>query len=188
MGYGNLCRDLWDDKYAYLTEAFMIAGLSEDVRNFMPVVADLAQMFDCDKEEIRVIAQVAKSVLEDNTDILNEIQVTVPERWCGQFRDYIPYKWIIDQRIKCDEICTVRWMGKYEYDEEDETCNTNKKALGFMDQISKALQEEEKRQPAIVRMQLENGSLVKKGESVLECDEQTVVKESIGGEVRLELE
>lgn len=178
---GNLCRDLWDDKYAYLTEAFMIAGLSEDVRNFMPVVADLAQMFDCDKEEIRVIAQVAKSVLEDNTDILNEIQVTVPERWCGQFRDYIPYKWIIDQRIKCDEICTVRWMGKYEYDEEDETCNTNKKALGFMDQISKALQEEEKRQPAIVRMQLENGSLVKKGESVLECDEQTVVKESIGG-------
>lgn len=172
---GNLCRDLWDDKYAYLTEAFMIAGLSEDVRNFMPVVADLAQMFDCDKEEIRVIAQVAKSVLEDNTDILNEIQVTVPERWCGQFRDYIPYKWIIDQRIKCDEICTVRWMGKDESDEEYEAkSNTNKTIPGSTGEK----QESRKRQPATVKMQLENGNLVKKGDCILEYDKLSVFRET----------
>lgn len=99
-------------------------------------------------------------MLEDNTDILNEIQVTVPERWCGQFRDYIPYKWIIDQRIKCDEICTVRWMGKDESDEEYEAkSNTNKTIPGSTGEK----QESRKRQPATVKMQLENGNLVKKG-------------------------
>lgn len=184
---GNLCRDLRDDKYAYLTEAFMIAGLSKNVRNFIPVVADLAQMFACDKEEIRVIAQVAKSVLEDNIDILNEIQVTVPERWCGQFRDYIPYKWIIDQRIKCDEICTVRWMGKDESDEEYEAkSNTNKTIPGSTGvniaayvaaSVSGEKQESRKRKPATVKMQLENGNLVKKGECILEYDKLSVVRE-----------
>ena len=138
------------------------------------VVADLAQMFDCDKEEIRVIAQVAKSVLEDNTDILNEIQVTVPERWCGQFRDYIPYKWIIDQRIKCDEICTVRWMGKDESDEEYEAkSNTNKTIPGSTGEKQKS----RKRQPATVKMQLENGNLVKKGDCILEYDKLSVFRE-----------
>ncbi len=178
---GNLSRDLMDQKYTYLTEACIVAGLSKEAKKYMPVVADIAHMFECDKEEIRVIAQVAKSVLVDNMDILKDIKTDTPERWRDRFMDYISQKWIRDQRIKCDVICTVRWMKKDESDGEyAQTVFTKQAAyagsMGFFGQ-SKAKQEGKKRQPAIIRMQLENGSLVKKGDCVLEYDKRTFVRE-----------
>lgn len=172
---GNLSRDLMDQKYTYLTEACIVAGLSKEAKKYMPVVADIAHMFECDKEEIRVIAQVAKSVLVDNMDILKDIKTDTPERWRGRFMDYISQKWIRDQRIKCDVICTGRWMKKDESDGEyAQTTYTS-----FMRFISQniEMQEEKKRQSAIIWMQLENGSHVKKGDCVLEYDKPTFVRE-----------
>lgn len=101
--------ELQEYKYTYLVEAFIIANLSEKTPvNMLAAIADMANLMGCDKEEIRVIAQVAKSKLLNNPDVLKYIPLQSKNRWSGKFKEYIPKEWIVGQRQRCGTIRTVR--------------------------------------------------------------------------------
>ena len=99
------CIDLKEYKHTYLIEAFTLASMSEEARaDMLSAVADIAQMLQCNKEEILVFAQVAKSKLTDDTDILDDISLSENYGWSGKLGDYIPDEWIVSKRIKCADI------------------------------------------------------------------------------------
>ena len=102
---GALCLELADYKYPFLTEAFILSYLSGECSgSFFGLIAEIAEIMKCDREEMRVTAQIAKSVLTGDPDVLGELPAPSRNRWSGKFRDYIPRKWIEDQRKKCAEL------------------------------------------------------------------------------------
>ena len=97
-------------KDTFLTEAFIISNLKEPANEkTLSVIADIAKAFGCDAEELRVIAQVAKCRLMDDTEILLNIPIPTKNRWMNRFWNYIPYKWIVKNRKKVGVICTKKY-------------------------------------------------------------------------------
>lgn len=137
-------------KYSYLIEAFIIANLSEgtSTKN-LSTIADMAEIMGCDREEIRVLAQIAKSKLMDNLDVVNCIPLPSKNRWTGKFKDYISKSWIESQREKCIEICTKKYF----------------KIGSFPLSIKEKI-------PCIVKNKVESGSVVKNGTTIIEYEEE----------------
>lgn len=102
----GLTETIQKHKYTYLTEAMILVNLTANTSSsVLALISELATIMDCDKEEIRVIAQVAKSRLIDNINLILDIPLPSKNRWSGKFLDYIPHEWIVSQRKKCAEIC-----------------------------------------------------------------------------------
>lgn len=102
---GTLCLDLSEYKYSFLTEMFILANLSGKCSvALFEILGLIAEIMKYDKEEIRVTAQVAKSVLTGNPDVLCELPAPSGNRWSAKFRSYIPQEWIKKQRQKCAEL------------------------------------------------------------------------------------
>lgn len=167
----KVCMDLEKYKYSYLIEAFVIANLSgESSTNILRMIADLANIMGCDQEEILVLAQIAKSKLMDDVDIVNHIPLPSKNRWSGKFNDYIPKSWIKSQREKCIEICTEKYL------KLSISC--------FYDQIRMMTEGSDRRtydvkNPSVVKTRVETGSIVKKGATILVYERDTETKEEI---------
>ena len=102
-----MCCDLADHKYVFLTEAFIITNLTgECSAALLGLTAGIAEMIKCDKEEVWIISRVARSVLLGKPNELSEMPMPSHNRWMGVFRDYIPGRWIEEQRVRCAELCT----------------------------------------------------------------------------------
>ena len=156
---GALCLDLADYKYPFLTEAFILANLSGECSgSFLGLIAETAEIMRCDREEIQVIAQIAKSVLTGNPDVLGELPAPSRNRWSGKFRDYIPQQWIAGQRKKCAELYIPKDFGKFG-------------ALWYNPNSWSSLATGHK---IIDRIQA--GSVVKKGQCICHYKEKTIAK------------
>ena len=106
----RLKTELAEYQFPYLMEAFLIANISgEASKKLLSVIADLANAFGIEKEEIQVFGLVAKSVLTNHFDFMLELPVLDKNRWSGKFRDYIPEEWIISQR----KLCGTVYVGRY---------------------------------------------------------------------------
>lgn len=143
-----LGMDLEKFKYSYLIEAFIIANLSEGTSTkILSIIADMAEIMGCDREEIRVLAQIAKSKLMDDLNVVNCIPLPSKNRWTGRFEDYISKSWIKSQRKKCIEICTKKYRTiSFYYIVEDFPCT--------------------------VKNRVESGSVVKNGTTIIEYEEE----------------
>jgi len=109
------CKDLIDYKYTYLVEAFILANLTGSATaDILSALSDAAMLINCDKEEIRVTAQVAKSMLTNNFDLMLELPAPSEDKWVGKFCDYIPQEWLIAHRIKCAKLLTNRYFNLME--------------------------------------------------------------------------
>lgn len=149
----KLCMDLEKFKGSYLIEAFIIANLLEESSTkILSIIADIAEIMGCDHEEIRVLAQIAKSKLMDNLDIVNCIPLPSKNRWTGKFEDYISKSWIESQREKCIEICTKKYCKKTSL-------------LGVQYHIVVDF-------PCTVKNSVESGSVVKNGTTIIEYEEE----------------
>lgn len=153
-------------KYSYLIEAFIIANLSEgtSTKN-LSTIADMAEIMGCDREEIRVLAQIAKSKLMDNLDVVNCIPLPSKNRWTGKFKDYISKSWIESQREKCIEICTKKY------------CKETILLLGLQDDIVVDF-------PCTVKNRVESGSVVKSGTTIIEYEEEVNKSYTVKKELR----
>lgn len=101
------CSDLKIVKDSFLTDVLIIANLTEEATDAtFALVADIAKIMEADKEELRVMALVAKSVLMNDFDNLLKLPVPTKNRWMGRFREYIPKSWIEAQRCMCGKYCT----------------------------------------------------------------------------------
>lgn len=160
--------DLQQYRYSYLIEAFIIANLSEEAPvNMLTVIADMAGVMGCDKEEIRVLAQVAKSRLLENLDILKKIPIPSKNRWSGKLGDYIPEEWIVSQRIECITICTEKNQKK----NTSSTYGGLFAAMNAKDSVNGSKSYDTKT-PCVIKHRPQDGSIVKKGDSVLVYEEE----------------
>lgn len=101
--FDNACIELKDIKYAFLTDALILVNISEQAsEDVFALIADMAQSLGCDKEDVRAAGFVAKAVLKNDFDILNQMPAPSNNRWAAQLRSYIPDSWIEAKRIKCE--------------------------------------------------------------------------------------
>lgn len=165
----KLCQEMTEYKYSYLTEAFIIANLSEETPvKMLGVIADIAKEMDCDNEEIRVIAQVAKSVLMNDCDVLNELPPLSKNRWSGKFGEYISQEWIVSQRKECITICTDK------YERKNDMGGGLLRELSYQDSTNRTVL----KHPSVIRNRVQAGSVVKKGDIILEYNEVIMVKDT----------
>lgn len=100
--FDNACIELKDIKYAFLTDALILVNINEQAsEDAFALIADMAQALGCDKEDVRVAGFVAKAVLKNDFDILNQMPAPGNNRWAVQLKSYIPDSWIEAKRIKC---------------------------------------------------------------------------------------
>lgn len=162
----KICNDLQQYKYSFLIEAFIIANLSEAASiNMLTVIADIANMMDLDKEEIQVLALVAKSRLLKNLEILKTMPVSSKNKWSGKLGDYIPKEWIISQRIECATICIEK--------------NLNRTYFAYLSIYNSTTEKKSyyTKTPCVIKIQVQSGSLVKYGDTILVYDEDVTAKE-----------
>lgn len=158
----KLCMDLEKFKGSYLIEAFIIANLLEESSTkILSIIADIAEIMGCDREEIRVLAQIAKSKLMDDLDVVNCIPLPYKNRWTGKFEDYISKSWIKSQREKCIEICTKKYF-----------------------KINPILVSSKVKIPCIVKNKVESGSIVKNGTTIIEYEEEVNENYTVKKELR----
>lgn len=155
----KVCSVLQKYKYTYLVEAFVIAGLAEEERDEkFSMIADMAVLMGCDKEEVQVTAQVAKCRLMEKWELLKELPEPSRPRWLGKFGGYIPKEWIIGQRICCGRLQETIW--------KDVILYSSGQRVG------------RKKHPCVIKKRVETGSVVKKGDFILEYEEGNDVEES----------
>lgn len=145
--FDEACSSLKDEKYTFLTDALILANITGETADAsFSLIADVAQIMGCDKEDLRVIAYVAKAVLTDDFDVLRQMPVPNENRWMGQFGQHIPVSWIESQREFCGKYCT------------EVTITESYKSL--------------KLQPCKVNSRLMAGSIVRKGEPLVVYEEK----------------
>ncbi|MGN0421679.1 MAG: hypothetical protein ACI4EY_02975 [Lachnospiraceae bacterium] len=119
------CSELKSWRYSFLTDTLIIANITEEASDSLfELIADMAKIMECEKQDLRAAAMVAKAVLIDNFDVLKQLPVPSKNRWMGQFQQHIPVSWIRSQRIKCGEICIEQYTPKlFWYQSFDNTNN-----------------------------------------------------------------
>ena len=98
----RLCTDFINFKYIYLTEALIIANITGKVSvTINKAIANLALLFLCDKDELRIVAKVAKCRLTENFDLLLDLPCLNKIYCYRALSEYIPESWLISQRQHC---------------------------------------------------------------------------------------
>ena len=174
----KVCDELKDYKHNYFVESFILTNLEKDTpKSMFSTIAYIAQIMNCDKEELQVIAQVAKSKLTNNFDLLKEIPIPTTNRWSGKFRDYIPKTWIEEQRIVTGYICLEKNELKFSLDRVFEGI------LGSSATSTSNKSNYIKTNPCIVKSRLDNGTIVKKDDILLTYEIETSSNKK--GELRI---
>ena len=137
-----------DYKYTLLVEAFVLVNLSEEASvEILSVTADFAQIMGCDKEEIRVLGMVAKSILLADFNYMLEMPVPTNNRWSGKLGEFISQDWIIKHRKECGKLCVYQCAEKFFLSRKG-----NEKYIEV--------------HPCEIKNQLQTGSIVKKGDII----------------------
>lgn len=91
-------------KYIFLVEALIAAHTApESAPALYAAVADAAEIMQCDREELRVCAAVAKGRLLQDYDGLDDLPQPLLHKWSGKFADYLP-NYLSTHRVKCAEL------------------------------------------------------------------------------------
>lgn len=152
--FDKACSELKSQKYSFLADALILVNITEEATEAsFRLIADIAKIFECEKEDLRAAAMVAKAVLTEDFNVLKQIPVPSKNRWMGQFRQHIPATWINSQRIKCGMICTEIRQSPYLHLRTESTSE------------STALY--------VVSNRLQSGALVQKGDTLISYEEHT---------------
>lgn len=155
----NLCNTIAEYKYSYLVEALLIANYSKEASvEVLSLIADVAQLLDVSKEQLRVLGTTAKGVLMNDMDILLDIPVPSKNMWSGKLRDYLTIQWIEDKRYSCGILCTKQYVKR---------ANTIFSALGNI-----SVDEYKELSPCTIKKRLQAGSIVRKGDVICSYIEQ----------------
>ena len=155
----NLCNTIAEYKYSYLVEALLIANYSKEASvEVLSLIADVAQLLDVSKEQLRVLGTTAKGVLMNDMDILLDIPVPSKNMWSGKLRDYLTIQWIEDKRYSCGILRTKQYVKR---------ANTISFAKGNI-----SADEYKELSPCTIKKRLQAGSIVRKGDVICSYIEQ----------------
>lgn len=155
----NICNTIAEYKYSYLVEALLIANYSKEASvEVLSLIADVAQLLDVSKEQLRVLGTTAKGVLMNDMDILLDIPVPSKNMWSGKLRDYLTIQWIEDKRYSCGILRTKQYVKR---------ANTIFFAKGNI-----SADEYKELSPCTIKKRLQAGSIVRKGDVICSYIEQ----------------
>lgn len=155
----NLCNTIAEYKYSYLVEALLIANYSKEASvEVLSLIADVAQLLDVSKEQLRVLGTTAKGVLMNDMDILLDIPVPSKNMWSGKLRDYLTIQWIEDKRYSCGILRTKQYVKRA------------KTIFSVIGNIS--VDEYKELSPCTIKKRLQAGSIVRKGDVICSYIEQ----------------
>lgn len=156
--FDKTCAELKEQKYSLLTDALILVNITEEATEAsFRVIADIARIFECEKEDLRAAAMVAKAVLVEDFNVLKQIPVPSQNHWMGKFEHHIPSSWIKSQRIQCGKICTEKKIISSPYlhlrpdRPEIETASTD---------------------ACVIKKQLPSGAIVRKGDVLVSYEEK----------------
>ncbi|MDO5295857.1 MAG: hypothetical protein Q4F00_04305 [bacterium] len=145
LDLAHLPQDL---KYIFVVEALIAAHTApESAPALYAAVADAAEIMQCDKEELRVCAAVAKGRLLDNYDGLDELPQPLRHKWSDLFADYIPQAWLGKRRLKCAELVRHSHLKGFFIDDNFYSLDGENESLDQIITISNALDPGESVQP-----------------------------------------
>lgn len=144
--FENACAELKELKYLFLTDTLILANISEEAANItLSLIADIAGIVECDKDDLRAAAYVAKAVLTEDFDVLRQLPIPNKNHWMGQFRQHIPASWINAQRMECGRVCI----------------ETTRRGIGIADNSMKTWKTN------MIKNKLQLDSIVKRGDALV---------------------
>ena len=87
-------------RYSLIVDGLILSTLKQSNEKQLIMIAEVAEIYGISAAELQVCAMVAKAVITENFDILDQIN-----KWNSIFLHYIPGKWLVDRREKCE------WVG-----------------------------------------------------------------------------
>lgn len=162
----KLCQDISEYKYTYLVEALIIANFSEEASvNMLSIIADIAEILNVEKEELRVLGMTAKAVLINDMDYILEMPVPSKNMWSGKLREYLSEEWIESKRQYCEILCTSKSIENPQYIELD---------LSLFPRLARHTEKEVEKykkkyiemSPCMIKKRLKAGSVVRKGDEI----------------------
>lgn len=94
------CSELMHLKYSFITDALILGNITEKGSDAaLSRIADIAEIMDCDKGELAVMSYVAKAVLTQDDNILEQIPVCGNQQLMRQLQHYIPDASSAGQRL-----------------------------------------------------------------------------------------
>lgn len=171
--FDKACSDLKSQKYSFMADALILVNITEEATEAsFRLIADIAKIFECEKEDLRAAAMVAKAVLTEDFTILKQIPAPSKNRWMGQFYHHIPAAWIQSQRVKCGEICTEQYLPKNDSSSDLSFEAMLENSLTDLNEMEKYI----KNNPCVVKKSLNTGTVVKKDEELILYEESVKKK------------
>lgn len=172
--FDKACSELKSQKYSFLADALILVNITEEATEAsFRLIADIAKIFECEKEDLRAAAMVAKAVLIEDFNVLKQIPVPSKNRWMGQFRQHIPETWIKAHRVKCGSLYTEQYLPKsgssYSSSIASIIAATTQTGYGTVEKFTKST-------PCTVKKRLNAGTVVKKGEELVSYEESVKKK------------
>lgn len=159
----NICNNIGEYKYSFLIESFIIANLCEAyATSKLPIIAEFAEILECDKEDVYVISNIAKSKLIGNFYVLNNIAPPSQNKYSKKFDDYLSKTWLQYKRKECAKLCV-----------DEKTTQTpaavpyNNTMLGFWSAFATAATSKASTPLCTVKDIKTGGTVVKKGDTLL---------------------
>jgi len=101
----KICVELAKYKYSYIVDALIIANITRNPENRdLTVVTDIALLLGCNKEELRVVALMAKCILVANYDLLKNMSFSTQPCLSRQLNGLLPKEWLVAQRLFLERI------------------------------------------------------------------------------------
>lgn len=176
--FDKACSELKSQKYSFLVDALILVNITEEAtESSFRLIADIARIFECEKEDLRAAAMVAKAVLVEDFNVLKQIPVPSKNRWMGQFREHIPADWIKAQRVKCGSLCTEQYLPKVGSSSTSSSVASFTAILAASNQTGcGSVEKYTKNTPCTVKQRLNAGTVVKKGEELVSYEESVKKK------------
>lgn len=159
--FDKACSKLKSQKYSFLADTLILVNITEEATEAsFRLIADIAKIFECEKEDLRAAAMVAKAVLMEDFNVLKQIPVPSRNRWMGQFKEHIPAAWIKAQRIKCGQLCT-------------EIKKNSSTFSNFYNPLKTVMEESggETSFPCVIKNRLQAGTIVQVGDVLISYEE-----------------
>lgn len=100
-----LISQLYNVKERFILDALLICNICGTCSNEeYYAISSLSSFLGLTEEDIKIISIVAKAILINNFDCLNNVESVSSTKWKGLFVDYIPKKWLEKNRIFYEEI------------------------------------------------------------------------------------
>lgn len=109
-----LFSDLEQVKGSFLVDAFVVANICGKASEQMAAMLEpFTKALGCDREDIEVIATVAKSVMTDDFSDLDRLKNKISPNWNRRFPGALPERWLAGYRVYCGQYCVSTDLTQY---------------------------------------------------------------------------